>query len=281
MKNALTYVPLSAALLTATIGTAEAASGYTGIHPQMSSVLQIAGGAFFNRSNTTYELDSDSGKGTEIDPGDLGMDEDNTVPFASLRWRFRDRWRLEANWFKTDNDGSEQISERIEWGDLDFEAGANVKIENETSILRGAIGYSFLKNERAELGAGIGIHHLNVDTELSGNATINGMPVLSASETSSIDGFAPNLAFFGGYAINERWLLSGRVDWISADVGDLDGKLWRVGASALYQPFKHAGFGAGYDWISVDLNEDSDDGGKNRWDGNIHGPMLFVTLNFL
>lgn len=61
--------------------------------------------------------------------------------------RVTDRWRLEGNGFSTNNSGSGQIRERIEWGPLEFEAGANVKIKNDTSIIRGAIGYSFFENQ--------------------------------------------------------------------------------------------------------------------------------------
>ena len=276
-----TPIALGTILFCAVSASGFAASGYTGIHPHMHRALSIGGGAFFSRSDVTYELDSDSGDGTEIDPGDLGADEDKTVPYATLRWRFTDRWRFEGNWFNIDASGSELISERIDWGDLDFEVGANVKIKNDATIYRGAVGYSFLKNDRAELGGGVGVHYFDLTTKLSGNATINGVPIISASEKSEIDGFAPNLALFGGYAFNKKWLLLGRADWISADLGDLDGKLLRFAASVFYNPNEILGFGLGYDYISVDLNEDADDGGKNRWDGNIHGPMLYVTLSFL
>jgi hypothetical protein len=256
-----------------------AVEGYTGIHPVMTSGLYVWGGAFFSNSDNTVRLSSADGSGTELDPGDLGFDESKTKPFGSLRWRFTDRWRLEGNYFSIDDGSRFRASEHIDWGDLDFEVGAEIKAKTETSITRFALGYSFIKSDRVELGAGVGVHYLDWKVKLSGNATVDGEPVFSASDKASVDGWAPNLAVFGGYALNERWMLQGRVDWISAEVGEIGGRLWRFGGSVVYQPFKHVGFGAGYDYLDSDLEEKSD-GEKTKIDGDIYGPTLFVALSF-
>ncbi len=204
---------------------------YTGIHPYMKSGLYLTGGAFFSNSDNTVRLTSADGSGTELDPGDLGFEESKTKPFGSLRWRFTDRWRFEGNYFSIDDSGGFQANEQIDWGDLEFEVGARIKAKTETSITRLALGYSFIKSDRVELGAGVGVHYLDWEVKLSGNATVDGEPVLSASQKGSVNGWAPNLALFGGFAFNERWMLQGRVDWISANIGDIDGRLWRFGGS--------------------------------------------------
>ena len=258
---------------------ANAERSYTGIHPGQNSVIQLGAGAFFSNIDYSARFDSVGDGSTEIDLDDLGVDTDKTVPFGFLRWRFTDRWRIEGNYFSTDHDGSSQITEDIEWGDAIYELGANVKISNDTKLLRAAVGYSFLKNDQAELGAGIGLHYLDWETKLSGNATVNGSPVISHTETASVDGFAPNLAFFGNYAFNEQWLLTGRFDWISANVNNFDGSLKRFGVGIMYQPFKNIGFGAGYDYIDVDVDYEKNDE-KTSINGDVYGPQLFVTLNF-
>lgn len=163
---------------------------------------------------------------------------------------------------------------------MNIEAGANLKTEMDTKLLRAAVSYSFLKNDRVELGAGIGLHYLDWQVKLTGNGTLNGEPVLSASRKASVDGWAANLAFFAGYAFNERWMVNGRVDWISAKIGDIDGRLWRLGADLQYQPFRNLGFGVGYDY--VDANVDYESGGeKSSVDGDMYGSTLFLNLTFL
>jgi hypothetical protein len=60
---------------------------------------------------------------------------------------------------------------------------------------------------------------------------------------------------------------------------DLGRGLW-FGASVQYQPFEHIGFGAGYDYVSGNL--DSKDGeDKSSVVASYYGPDLLVTLNFL
>ncbi len=280
MKKLLMHTASVLVLVGPASGAALAADGYTGIHPSMTSGLSIAAGAFFSKTDNEYRLKSGPESGTTVDTDDLGIDDTNTVPFGTLRWRFTDRWRVEGNYFSVDTDGKIRTSEQIDWGDLDFEVGAELKTKAKTKIVRGAVGYSFIKRDQVELGAGVGLHYLDWETTLKGNATIDGEPVISASRKSSVDGWAPNLALFGGYAFNNRWLLSGRVDWISAEVGNIDGSLWRFGGSVIYQPFEHVGFGAGYDWVSGDIDYE-DDGEKASIDADYYGPTLFVSLTFL
>ena len=110
-------------------------------------------------------------------------------------------------------------------------------------------------------------------------ASIEGEPVADASTGADADGLVPNLGLYGDYALNERWLLQGRVDWFSASIDDYSGHLWRIGGSVIYQPFKHVNFGAGYDYIDIDVNID-----KSDWNGKIdsdyYGPTLFIGLTF-
>lgn len=184
--NALskTLVAILMVMFSALPFLANANSSYTGIHPAQNSAFQLGAGAFFSNTDYSARFDSVGDGSTEINLDNLGMDTDKTVPFGFLRWRFTDRWRFEANYFSTDSSGSNQITEDIEWGDLDFKLGANVKVSNDTKLARAAVGYSFLKNNQTELGAGVGLHYLDWKTKLSGNATINGTPVISASETA-------------------------------------------------------------------------------------------------
>jgi len=62
-----------------------AADGYTGIHPSMTSRLNIAAGAFFSKTDNEYRLQSGPESGTKVDTDDLGIDNTKTVPFGALQ----------------------------------------------------------------------------------------------------------------------------------------------------------------------------------------------------
>lgn len=251
-----------------------------GIHPIMNTRFQIVGGGFFARFDPDFRLDrTDLDIGTEISGSDLGIDDDVNVPFAGLRWRITDRWRLEGQLFGFDRSASASGSTRIEWGDLVFDAGALIKTDADILVGRALVGYSFLKNDRMELGAGLGLHYMGIDVRLSGQAQVNGRPLVAASEKADADGIMPNIGLFGSYAFNEQWLIEGRVDWLSASIDDYSGDLWRVGGAVVYQPFRHFNFGIGYDYLSFDADVDTGD-----WNGSIdtdlYGPSVFIGLTF-
>jgi len=257
-----------------------AETGFQGIHPTMNTRLQIIGGAFFANADPSYRLeDPDDGSSTKISGSDLGLDDDVTVPFAGLRWRITDRWRVEGQYFGFDDSATTIADERIEWGDLEFDAGASVRSKVETAVGRILGGYSFLKGDQAELGAGIGLHYLSFEAKLSGQASIDAEPIIEASEKADVSGVVPNVGLYGDFAFNERWIIAGRVDWFSANVDDFDGRLWRLGASVTYQPFRHVNFGVGYDYLDIDVDIDGDDW-KGKIDADYYGPSVFVGLTF-
>ena len=169
---------VACALRAGVTASSAVASEFTGIHPVMNTRFQASGGAFFATADPRFRLDDGSDEGTEISMTELGIDDDVVVPVGSLRWRITDRWRLEGLYFGMDEKGSRVIDERIEWGDLDFGVGAEVDSKVKTDVWRALIGYSFVKNDRWELGAGLGIHWLNFEARLSGRASVDGTPVL-------------------------------------------------------------------------------------------------------
>lgn len=266
-------------LLAGVAATSAVATELTGIHPTMNTRFQASGGTYFANSDPHFRLDDGNDEGTEISGSDLGIDDDLVVPVGELRWRITDRWRLEGLYFGLDESGSQIFKRRVEWGDLDFSAGAKVKSKVKTDIWRALLGYSFVKRDRWELGAGLGLHWLSFEAKLTGQASLNGSPVAEASQKADVSGPVPNIGFYSDYAFNQRWLVSGRIDWFSANVDDFDGRLWRVGAAVVYQPFKHVNFGFGYDYLDIDVDIDKDD-----WNGNIdsdyYGPSVFLGLTF-
>ncbi len=173
LSKTLVVIPM--VTLSALPCLANADNSYTGIHPAQNSVLQLGAGAFFSNTDYSARFGSVGDGSTEVDFDKLGMDTDKTVPFGFVRWRFTDRWRLEGNYFSTDNDGSGQTTGDIEWGGVIY--NGKVKVSNDTKLARAAVGYSFLKNDRAELGAGVGLHYLDWETTLSGDGRVNSGPV--------------------------------------------------------------------------------------------------------
>jgi hypothetical protein len=74
-------------------------------------------------------------------------------------------------------------------------------------------------------------------------------------------------------------LLSARVDWFAADVGDFSGSVWNVATGANYRITDHFGAGLNFQFFEIDgeIRE-------THWRGTLRtrftGPHLHVTWNW-
>ena len=89
----------------------------------------------------------------------------------------------------------------------------------------------------------------------------------------------PNVGAWYNYSPARKWLLHGRVDWISASIGDYDGTLWNTSVGVNYQAFRHVGFDLIYQYFNLNLSVDTTD-----WRGEVDlrysGPILGMTVNW-
>src|SRR5690349_18212342 len=92
-----------AAGLMACAPLAQAEDQAAGRNPALNDKWFFELGGYFPKSATTAQLDSTSaGVGTIVDFENLlGMDDHAQAGNLSARWRFTERWRLEASYFET------------------------------------------------------------------------------------------------------------------------------------------------------------------------------------
>ncbi len=276
------YIPLLSLLVTGILScSASAADSYDGIHPLQSDPFSFALGAFFpDVSGKFWKNSPDGDDGTDVDlHDDFGVDNSQTLPAFALTWRFSNKSRLQAEYFTFGQSNSHALDKEIDWGGLDFAVGATVKSNMDLGIIRAFYGFSFIKDDKKELGAGAGLHYLDIDVSLKGDATINGEPVLDVARGIDDGAILPNVGIYGNYALSPKWLLIGRVDWISANIDIYDGSFWNVEGAIQYQTFEHFGVGLSYRYIAFDIEVD-DNGGWGMMDIDYTGPMLFFTANF-
>jgi hypothetical protein len=256
------------------------AGPFSGIHPLQSNRFNMAVGGFFSDTEGEYSLDDPDGDdGTDVDFEDLGLDDSQVLPSLSLKWRLANRHRIQGEYFNVGQDTRETLEEFVEWGNIDFLVGASVETSMNLDVGRVFYGYSFVKDDTKEFGAGLGLHYQGLDMSLRGNGLIDGTPVLDVEEGLDDWAILPNAGIFGNYAFSPKWVLIGRADWISASIADYEGELWNVEGAIQYQAFKNVGVGLAYRYLSFDLAKDDNSG---DWEANLQysGPVLFLTANF-
>lgn len=284
MKTRYTQALSILLVSSASWGTATAGP-YNGIHPLQSDRFSIGFGGFFSDiDGSAYKDSSRVDKSVDVDiHDDMGLDDSKTLPAAVFTWRIANKYRFQAEYFTIGQDGDKTLMRDIDWDHLNFETGVEIQSEMDLDIFRAFYGYSFVKDAKMEFGAGLGLHYLDFEISLKGDAyiNVNGEPVLTYDAERKIDDWAilPNLGVYGNYAFSPKWIAMGRIDWISASFGDYSGGLWNVEAAVQYQAFKHFGLGLAYRYVAFNLDADK---GEGDWGGDLDytGPLLFVTTNF-
>lgn len=241
-------------------------------HPALNDKFYLGAGAFFPRTTTSAQLTTRTGVGVSVDFEEtLGLKAAETVPVGFARWRFGERWRVEAEYFQLNRSGEKGIDRDIQWGDKVYPINASVQSKFDFSDLRVSVGYSFFKTRDKELGVGLGLHVAAYDVGLSANTVGN--------EQQDVTAPLPVLSFYGQFALTDQWAVSGRLDRLSLSYQNYDGSLTAMGLDLMYQPFRHVGFGLGY--RSLYINLDAEASGRTlQLKQSFQGPLVFMNLSF-
>jgi hypothetical protein len=242
-------------------------------HPMLRDAWYVSGGALWAESNVTANLNTGPiGVGALIDfEDDMGLDESSLIGLFAVRWHFLERWQLEVEYFKLDRDNEKQIQRTIDWGNLDVPIDAVATGTFNIEDFRVGVGWSFFRSKDKEVGFGLGAHVAKLEAGLS----TRNFGSQAANQTAPL----PFFTVYARFALTDRWLLSMRIDRLSLDTGDIDGKVFSSGAEFVYQPWRHVGIGLGFRDINFQISSVSDD-----WRGKAQvqqsGPALFIFGTF-
>src|SRR4029079_1319675 len=101
-----------------------------------------------------------------------------------------------------------------------------------------AVGLSFFKTPDKELRLALGFHIPDISAELKGNG--------GNADKGDVLAPLPVLSLYGQFALTDTWALSGRLDAFRLEYDPYKGHVYSLGVDALWQPFRHVGFGIGW-----------------------------------
>jgi hypothetical protein len=252
---------------------AQAADDSAGRNPALNDKWFFEFGGYFPKSATTAQLDSSTGGvGTIVDfQNMLGMEEHASAANFAIRWRFTERWRLEASYFDTRREGDRATTQDIRWGDKFFPAGSQLNSSIDVNDARVSVGYSLYKTSDKELGIGFGFHVMGYDARISSQ--------LIGSESKRVTAPLPVITFYGGFSMDDKWSIAARLDRFSLTYDQYSGSITGMGLELLYQPFRHFGLGVGYQSLFIDFEATRGDfiGKINQ---TMQGPTAFLNASF-
>jgi hypothetical protein len=242
-------------------------------------------GAFLPAFKTDMQVDNETtgGSGDRVDLGDdLGVDQDTSGGWVSAEWRFAPRHRIGFNYSRFTLNGARDLSRTITVGDETFPVGAHVDSQLRLEIIPITYSYSFLKRERDELAATIGLHWSRMSFSVHGSFSAGAQDATHDSVTRA-DVPLPLLGLRYDHHFSERWSAGANAAAFALkfaeDTFNLDGTLWSVRVHGEYRWTRNFGVGAAIDGFRVKV-----DASQDRWKGGLDygywGPQVYLTGRF-
>jgi hypothetical protein len=233
-------------------------------------------GTYFSAAvDTVLRVDpSDGTTGTTLSgEDDLGLDDKIDQGRMEFDIRMREKNNVRIDYFKLDRFKEQALPRDIVFGDSPvFTAGTTFRSHLDYRQLNITYTYSFLKTDRFEAGAGLGLHIVEAHAEGGEPGTVN-------REKSDNVGIFPTIALTGAWRISKRWAFTIRGQQFSASPENFEGKLADYHADVQYRMRRNMAFGLGYRKLSTHvLVTDQNDSGL--FDLDTAGPELFIRVSF-
>jgi len=231
-------------------------------------------GFFWGRVSTFGQINP--GKGAPGTPlsgeSDLGLTNQVYQPRFELMIRLEQRGRLRVDFLDVRRNGEVQLANSIQYGDQAFAAGQTLQSTIDWRQMDITYTYSFLRGERYELGAGLGVHLI----EAQAIAQVPSTP--QRVDYSQAGPFA-SAALDGTFLISSRWSLNARAQYLKLTVNSFTGLLEDYRADLQYRWRRNFAVGASYEHAEDEVvMRNHDPSGTVRLTFN--GPQLFVRVSY-
>jgi hypothetical protein len=238
--------------------------------------IVLRGGLISYDMSGDFKSTKDGRPEIKVDMDDLGLEEDQSTYFLGAAFRLGERWRLRLDYFNYHDDANEPVNKSFEFNDQVVPLGGKVDSSLDIDLYIVNLSYDLYSSNRAKFGIGLGAHVVDFDLEIDGKSN-DGTNLGDASEDYTVP--IPNLFVGGIYALRNDLLFNYGGGWMSMSYGDYDGELIFARGALEYWPFNNVGLGAGYSYISADIDRDTGKK-KENYDIEMPGPIFYLTVGF-
>lgn len=268
---------LVALALTGLTGTAIAQD--TGdVHPQLRSTWWVDVGSFYPERKLSLSADgSVTGDNQEHEFGKkLGLSEREPLFEAQVGWQFGKKWGVAAQYFNSSKDARATLTDDVEWEDVVYEVGADLRAGTELSVTRVVFSRRFIDRGPHDFRLAAGLHWLKLSSFISGQARVDDMTSEFRQSENSVSAPLPNIGAWYRYSPNKKWLFTVRGDWLEANVDDLNGSITNLVVGVNYSVLDNVGIGLGYQRFGLDV-EIKEKNWRGTADLTFSGPTLTIS----
>lgn len=210
--------------------------------------------------------------GTDLNAeDDLGLDDFELLPQVELTLLPGRHHLLRLSALSTDRAASHVLERDIVFDDQVYRVNERVDSRLDLDLFGLTYGYRFLVHPRAEITATFGIQVAHV----AANVVVRSRVV-----RESDDGVAPLplAGIEGRFDFSRRWSAEARVQYLTADVSDVDGSIFDARLAATWRMNPYLVFGLGWRRFAIDVDS-ADVDTPGRVDMSLAGPLLFVRAS--
>jgi hypothetical protein len=239
----------------------------------ITDVFAIRAGYYWGHVGTTGRFDSAAGvPGTPFNlEYDFGLTPKQRQPRVELIFRLRERSRLRVDFFDLSRTSTQTLTRPIVYGNHTFFANDVVNSEFDWRQTDFTYTYSVVRNDRLELGLGVGLSLVQAEA-------IGDVPARAVREEFSGAGPFATLAADGTWRISERWALTARAQYFDLRVSGQHGASGDYRGELQYRPVRHLAVGLGFEGLRVGLDvRNKNPSGIVKL--NVDGPELFLRAS--
>lgn len=243
-----------------------------GYYENLYRTFTFSGGfAAYAKFSTNLQVNGSAGAGADLDMEKaLGLDQSSLIARFDARWAInRDHW-LEFSYYDIDRNGSKDIPEDIQVGDVVIPAGP-VHTGFDTQVGKIAYRYNFVTDPRTVIGASFGFHVMKINTEIQSES-------INVHETFKVTAPLPLLGIHGGYALSEKWRLSADAQFLQFDIGAYRGVVTDTRLTLDHDTFKNFGWGIGLNSFRVDGRVEGNGDLTSRLGYGYQGLMVYLRF---
>jgi len=210
--------------------------------------------------------------GTEVDAeDDFGLDDSALMPQVEITLLPGKHNLLRLSGFSSRRSASKIIDKEIAFDDEVFEPGERVDSKLDLTLFGLTYGYRILVRDRGELTATLGIQVAHVEA----NALVRSRMVREP-ETGVAP--LPMIGIEGRYDFTDHWSAEGRLQYLGANVDDVDGSIIDARLAVTWRMNPYLVFGLGYRSFSVDIDSKAEDN-PGLVNLKLAGPLLFARAS--
>lgn len=273
VQRRVAFAVAALALLSPPAATADS------LHPWLDSSVSVFVGA------VNFDVDATMAKWTEGEDIDyvnlarLGVPESDTDLWARVSARVGNRWQVGFDYFTIDVAGGRAVNFEFEFGDLVVPLGASVDASLEAQFYVLSMNYALYRSDRMELGAGLGVHGVDLAYDLFAEARAGSLVRTLGEEDDSFLAPLPNASLYATYAFTPKLVGQLKGGWISLSYDEYDGELLALHAQMAYLLTGRLSVGLGYTMFDFDVERNRATR-REYYDLNLQGPRVFLAVTF-